>query len=841
MQNMKKSSEKITPEQLAYSNLLSYGGMLYPKYHAEPMHKLIATALEAAEAGIIRRLLIFAPPQHGKTMLTSEFFPPWAIGRNPHWKIIAATFNQTRANEVGGVVRNYLTSDIQKRVFPNCHISPDTKSVHHIATMQRGHYYSIGVSGTGTGRGANCLPAETMIPTLIDGKKKTLDIATLYLLQYHQEIKVLAFDHKTNCLLYKRVIAARRTFTNELYEITTNSGYKIRATGDHRFFIHGQGYIKAKDLRPKDRFTIRQNKINKSMYALRENKGRAWPIMLGMLQFTQKNRYRNNLRMVWEEDNKESLRNTESNQKGIQRFILFPKMLTSSSRSQKPPQMLNMWRTNRNKNTQILFGRMQTSSQSSPQIAEENMPLLWERIPTTHQQNTILFTGLRQRCSFRTNDRYGKLSLQRWNELYQTIQRDETPYSKTRQCTVLSMQKVHGTNYNTKKRLAKTTNKKQCSSTSYRRRHNKQYSRKPDLIMCNLPCSTPQITQDTISTIRQVSTNSLPVYDIQVEGTSNFFANQILTHNCFLIDDPFKGREDAESKVAREKVKEWYKAVAYTRLRPDNRIIIINTRWHLDDLSGFVLREHAHENWKILDLKAIAEEGDILKREVGEALCPSMYPRKSLDIIKEVEGTYNWESLYQQRPIAREGGMVKYEWIKHYSEPPRREDIIKTIISWDTAYKAEQLNDPTAATVWVITKNGYYLIDVINKRMEYPDLLRKVKTLHNIHHPSGHLIEGRASGQSLIQDLKRNTTIPVIEISTKNVEKEIRFDSTTTLFESGKVFLPEKAHWLSETEDQICLFPSHAFDDIADSVSQFLNWVNKPRYVRRPRSALYWK
>ena len=606
---MKKLNKKITPEQLAYSNLLSYGGMLYPKYRAEPMHELIATALEAVEAGVIRRLLIFAPPQHGKcceentliyktdgttqtardikvgtavlgyhkgrithqtilakeytkkhsiklttktgrfiiistdhrmltstgykeasnitkkdfllsickevesnkqdtnkqeqhfiydritkieyvgeqnlvhlqtsgtqtfianglvshnTMLTSEFFPPWAIGRNPHWKIIAATFNQTRANEIGGVVRNYLTSDIQKRVFPDCHISPDTKSVHHIATTQRGHYYSIGVSGTGTGRGAN----------------------------------------------------------------------------------------------------------------------------------------------------------------------------------------------------------------------------------------------------------------------------------------------------------------------------------------------------------------------------------------CFLIDDPFKGREDAESKVAREKVKEWYKAVAYTRLRPDNRIIIINTRWHLDDLSGFVLREHAHENWKVLDLKAVAEEGDILKRNVGEALCPSMYPREKLDIIKEVEGTYNWESLYQQRPIAREGGMIKYEWIKHYSKPPEEEDIIKTVISWDTAYKAEQLNDPTAATVWAITRNAYYLLDVVNKRMEYPDLLRKVEALHNIYQPSGHLIEGRASGQSLIQDLRRNTGIPVIEISTKNIEKEIRFDSITTLFESGRIFFPEKAHWLSETEDQVCLFPSYAFDDIADSISQFLNWANKPRYVRRPRSALYWK
>jgi len=549
------------------------------------------------------------------TMLTSEFFPAWAIGRNPDWKIIAATFNQTRANEVGGVVRDQFKGSIHKAVFPRCTVHPDIQSTQHIATEQRGHYYSIGLSGTGTGRGADCLPAETLIPTLIDGEKKNLDIVTIHLLQYHKEIAVLSLDHKTNKPTYKWVLASRRTFTDELYKITTNSGNNIRATENHRFFIAGRGYINAKDLQCKDRLTL--------------------------------------------------------------------------SRSE-----------------------------------QQNMP-----------------------------------------------------------------------------------------------------------------------KQDTISSIKRISTKALPVYDIQVEGTSNFFANKILTHNCFLIDDPFKGREDAESKIGREKVREFYKSVAYSRLRPGGRIIIINTRWQIEDLSGYVLKEFPFENWKVIDLKAIAEEEDILGRKVGEALCPNMYPLKALNIMKEVQGTYNWESLYQQRPIPRKGGMIQYEWIDNncYEKPPEDEDIIKTIISWDTAFRKGELNDPTAGTVWNITKNGYYLIDVFNKKLEFYKIIEKIKNLHEKYHPSAHLIEGRASGQPIIDELKRTTTLPIIEVSTQNLDKEVRLDSVSGLFESGKVHFPERAPWLIEAKDQLCLLPSYKFDDIADSVVHFLRWTNKPRYVRRPPSKLYWK
>ena len=125
--------------------------------------------------------------------------------------------------------------------------------------------------------------------------------------------------------------------------------------------------------------------------------------------------------------------------------------------------------------------------------------------------------------------------------------------------------------------------------------------------------------------------------------------------------------------------------------------------------------------------------------------------------------------------------------------------------------------------------------------MEFTELKNRFQQLYNIHKANAVLVEDRASGQSLIQEMKMQTNIPVIAMSTKNVNKVLRFDAVTPLFESGKVFLPENAHWLADYEYQITNFPSTEHDDMVDSTSQFLGWINKPRYVRRPASKLYWK
>jgi predicted phage terminase large subunit-like protein len=146
--------------------------------------------------------------------------------------------------------------------------------------------------------------------------------------------------------------------------------------------------------------------------------------------------------------------------------------------------------------------------------------------------------------------------------------------------------------------------------------------------------------------------------------------------------------------------------------------------------------------------------------------------------------------------------------------------------SWDTAYKADQINDPSVCTVWHLGRGapGYYLRDVFRERMEYPALRRAVVNLARRDNPAAILIEDKASGQSLIQDLRNSTTLPIIPIEPAK-DKETRMFAASASFEAGLVQLPESAAWVLDYEIELTTFPLAPHDDRVDSTSQFLNWV----------------
>jgi predicted phage terminase large subunit-like protein len=332
--------------------------------------------------------------------------------------------------------------------------------------------------------------------------------------------------------------------------------------------------------------------------------------------------------------------------------------------------------------------------------------------------------------------------------------------------------------------------------------------------------------------------------------------------NLFLIDDPIKSREEAESDTARRRLFDWYKGVAYTRLMPQNAIIAVATRWHFDDLIGRLLDEMKHENWVVLNLPAICDsEDDMLGRQIGECLWETDYPVDTLENIKVTIGTREWNAQYQQRPLPSEGGLVNIEWfqkynwkewfaaeaqvIMHHEEIHMPFEIRRIVMSIDTAFKESQLNDPSAITIWGETKdNCYYLLNIINKRMKYPKLKDTVirtwqKYMKFKRGQIPVLIEDRASGQSLIQDLKRYTKIPVLA-RPADLNKQIRMSSVSPLIEAGRVYLPDKAPWLVEYETQMARFPLWKHDDLVDCTSQFLRWVARPQY-RKNLKRKFWK
>jgi predicted phage terminase large subunit-like protein len=292
--------------------------------------------------------------------------------------------------------------------------------------------------------------------------------------------------------------------------------------------------------------------------------------------------------------------------------------------------------------------------------------------------------------------------------------------------------------------------------------------------------------------------------------------------DLLLIDDPIKDQEEANSETVRKSLHGWYASVAYTRLMAGGAIIIIQTRWHEDDLAGWLLREHASENWEVLSLPAIAERDEDFRKE-GEALWPERFPLAELNRIREAVGGAAWASLYQQRPAAAEGAIFKRTWWRFYRQAPKFSQVIQ---SWDTAFKKGAENSFSVGTTWGSAENGHYLLSVWRGRVEFPALRRVLIAQAEEWKPNAILVENQASGQSLIQELKSATALPVIAVKVDN-DKLSRAQAVTAFVEAGKVYLPEEAPWLSDYIDELASFPTGLYDDAVDSTTQALNYFRE--------------
>lgn len=295
--------------------------------------------------------------------------------------------------------------------------------------------------------------------------------------------------------------------------------------------------------------------------------------------------------------------------------------------------------------------------------------------------------------------------------------------------------------------------------------------------------------------------------------------------HLLLLDDPLKDREEALSETVRRGLHEWYSHVAYTRLQPGAAVVLIETRWHEDDLAGRLLSEHANENWVVVSLPAIAEVDESFRR-AGEPLWPERFPLPDLQRIRQSVGSAAWASLYRQRPSAAEGAIFKRDWIRTYREVPQ--SFQKIIQSWDTAFKTGAENDYSVVTTWGSAETGHYLLSLWRGRVEFPELKRQVACQAEQWKPHAILIEDKASGQSLLQELRLATRFPFPPVKVDG-DKRARAEAVTPLFEAGRIFVPESAPWLDTYLDELAVFPAGTHDDAVDSTTQALNYLGGDR------------
>lgn len=339
----------------------------------------------------------------------------------------------------------------------------------------------------------------------------------------------------------------------------------------------------------------------------------------------------------------------------------------------------------------------------------------------------------------------------------------------------------------------------------------------------------------------RISSTTSAADEWALENGSEYLAGGILSGitgnrcNGLIIDDPIAGREAAESATIRKKTLDAYNDDLLTRLLPGGWVILIQTRWHEDDLAGSILPKHYDGQsgpiecrdgniWEVINLPAECERtDDPLGRAIGEMLWPEWFDEKHWAQFRQNSRT--WASLFQQRPRPVEGNIFKVDWMRRYESIPQF--VHMCVHSWDTANKIREINAPSVGTTWKYARSGgYYLADVFNQRLAYPDLKRAVINMAERDRPDAILIEDKASGQSLIQDLRDSTSLPIISIEPHG-DKIFRANEVSSMFEAGLIHLPERASWLTDYEAELYGFPESAFKDQVDSTTQFLQWVKK--------------
>lgn len=305
-----------------------------------------------------------------------------------------------------------------------------------------------------------------------------------------------------------------------------------------------------------------------------------------------------------------------------------------------------------------------------------------------------------------------------------------------------------------------------------------------------------------------------------------------------VIDDPVKNRQEADSATYRQRTWHWYTSTLRTRLEPGGRIVLVMTRWHEDDLAGRLLRQAQDDpqadQWQVLKLPALARSEDVLGRQPGEALDPERYDRAALLQTKASIGERDWAALYDQEPRQEEGNIFRQAWLQYCQTLP---ELVRCGIVWDTAYESKQSSDYSAGVLVGQAADGkIYVSPLVREQMEFPELVRSVQAQMARWPAAEQLVEARASGKSLRQQL-RALGLPMIEIEPAG-DKAARAHAATRYFEAGMVWLAA-GPYLDDLVHEMLTFPSAAHDDLVDAMVYGLLRLSQGGPVQQSENPFY--
>jgi predicted phage terminase large subunit-like protein len=299
--------------------------------------------------------------------------------------------------------------------------------------------------------------------------------------------------------------------------------------------------------------------------------------------------------------------------------------------------------------------------------------------------------------------------------------------------------------------------------------------------------------------------------------------------DLLLVDDPHSEQDIINGNFSVfEKAYEWFTFGARTRLMPGGRVAIVQTRWHMDDLTGRVTNDMVKNE--------LADQYEIVE---FPAMWPEFFDLGALERTKASMPAFQWNAQYQQQPTAEEASIIKREWwgIWPHDNPPPVEYVI---MSLDAAAEKHNRADFTALTTWGVyfneNENAHHLIllDSIKERLEFPELKAMCMDEYRKWEPDAFIVEKKSAGTAIYQEMRR-MGLPVQEYTPHRGtgDKLARLNSVADIIASGMAWVPA-TRWADELVEEIAGFPFMSNDDLVDSTVMALLRFRQGGFIRLP-------
>lgn len=886
-----EAQRELASRALAKVDLLHYIERFNPNYLAGWVHEDICRRLrkfvEDVENKKSPRLILNVPPRHGKSMIASENFPSWLLGKHPDWEIIATSYSLDLPLQFSRKVRERIRDSRYRTLFPKTALSQDSQAAEMWRTTANGGYRASGVGGGITGMGAHCVPLTEEVLT-VEGYK------TLGSLIKDGSEAPNVVSYELGQLVERPIDGIITRRSDHYYVVTTERG-EFKATGEHPVcvgFVEGKPqYRRVDDLR-----------VGESLaafdvpFASGEETGCGVPSLWNTVLKVPE-------QVSW---GRERLRNTVSRvlerlfggaaDAAVYRGTDVPHLWRGVSACQEPHKgQAGPWRRASLLLQQVLRG---VSGQDLCRGAAPPLQLCGDGVLSLRgavsAQEEPLNCGPHQDPLLQPGVLLQRLGWSPYPE------GQSYPWATFLPSRVQAHQGAAAGCQATLRRVRRDRDR----ATPSGQRQGEQLAgelspRVPVLPHAASPSSDAVYTR--VVACRRVHAE-LEVGDLCVEKAHNYLLRHgLLSSNCLIIDDPVKDQNEADSETIRQSTWDWYTTTAYTRLAPGGGVLVIQTRWHDGDLSGRIEQAHhefkrevdrltseiqhakfsgqqayakemidelaelraSNDTWEIIKYPAIATHDEVLtqsghivpvtseeRRPHGRVLRAKGDPlhadRFHLNMLKKIKKTLqprHWSALYQQNPIPDEGLFFTKDMIRFEPVIPDYREMY-TFAAWDLAVGTKNMNDYTVGIVGALDwMDNIHIIDMIRMRSNTHytaeailDTAQKYKCQLNGIEKGVLELALRPQLEKRMRERRFYPPFAEGDLALKPItDKIVRARPLQGRMQQGKVIFPANQPWVETVLHELLRFPGGVHDDIVDALAWLARLVMSQAAPKEPR------